>query len=49
MNDDIMTEEIHPKILLVDDEKSILDSLYRFCRQRKWDAIRAEGGVEGLV
>jgi adenylate cyclase len=43
-----MTEVIRPKILLVDDEKSILDSLYRFCRQRKWDAFRANGGAEGL-
>ena len=37
-----------PKILLVDDEKSILDALYRFCRQRKWDALRANSGAEGL-
>jgi response regulator RpfG family c-di-GMP phosphodiesterase len=43
-----MTEVIRPKILLVDDEKSILDSLYRFCRQRKWDAFRANGGAGGL-
>jgi response regulator RpfG family c-di-GMP phosphodiesterase len=43
-----MAEIIRPKILLVDDETSILDSLYRFCRQRKWDAFRANGGVEGL-
>lgn len=37
-----------PRILLVDDEKSILDSLYRFCRQRKWEALRANGGQEAL-
>lgn len=43
-----MTKAVRPKILLVDDEKSILDSLYRFCRQRKWDAFRANGGAEGL-
>jgi response regulator RpfG family c-di-GMP phosphodiesterase len=43
-----MTEVMRPKILLVDDEQSILDSLYRFCRQRKWDAFRANGGAEGL-
>ena len=43
-----MEEKQRPKLLLVDDEKSILDSLYRFCRQRKWDAIRANGGAEGL-
>lgn len=43
-----MTESVRPKILLVDDEKSILDSLYRFCRQRKWEAFRANGGAEGL-
>jgi len=48
MEGEMMTEVVRPKILLVDDEKSILDSLYRFCRQRKWDAIRAEGGVEGV-
>ncbi len=44
-----MTETVRPKILLVDDEKSILDSLYRFCRQRKWEAFRANGGAEGLA
>lgn len=43
-----MTESVRPKILLVDDEKPILDSLYRFCRQRKLDAIRANSGAEGL-
>ncbi|EGG95278.1 response regulator receiver (CheY-like) modulated metal-dependent phosphohydrolase [gamma proteobacterium IMCC1989] len=48
MEGDMMTEVVRPKILLVDDEKSILDSLYRFCRQRKWDAIRVEDGAEGL-
>lgn len=37
-----------PTILLVDDEKSILDALYRFCRQRKWHALRANSGAEGL-
>jgi response regulator RpfG family c-di-GMP phosphodiesterase len=37
-----------PRILLVDDEQSILDSLYRFCRQRKWDAIKANSGAEAL-
>lgn len=44
----MMTEVIRPRILLVDDEQSILDSLYRFCRQRKWDALRANSGLEGL-
>jgi len=44
-----MTETKRPTILLVDDEKSILDALYRFCRQRKWKAIRANGGEEGLA
>ena len=48
MEGEMMTEVVRPKILLVDDEKSILDSLYRFCRQRKWDAIRVEDGAEGL-
>ncbi|MGH1486777.1 MAG: HD domain-containing phosphohydrolase [Cellvibrionaceae bacterium] len=43
-----MSDNKRPKILLVDDEKPILDSLYRFCRQRKWDAFRANGGAEGL-
>lgn len=43
-----MEEKQRPKLLLVDDEKSILDSLYRFCRQRKWDALRANSGAEGL-
>ena len=43
-----MTESTRPKILLVDDEKSILDALYRFCRQRKWEAYRANSGAEGL-
>jgi len=43
-----MTEATRPRILLVDDEKSILDSLYRFCRQRKWEALRANGGAEAL-
>ena len=43
-----MTVSARPKILLVDDEKSILDSLYRFCRQRKLDALRANSGAEGL-
>jgi response regulator RpfG family c-di-GMP phosphodiesterase len=43
-----MSDKQRPKILLVDDEKPILDSLYRFCRQRKWDAFRANGGAEGL-
>ncbi len=43
-----MAEKIRPKILLVDDEKSILDALYRFCRQRKWEAFRANSGAEGL-
>lgn len=42
--------EVHtrPKILLVDDEKPILDALYRFCRQRKWEATRANSGAEAL-
>ena len=44
----IVTDHIRPKILLVDDEKPILDSLYRFCRQRKWDAFRANSGAEAL-
>ncbi len=43
-----MAEKTRPKILLVDDEKSILDALYRFCRQRKWEAFRANSGAEGL-
>jgi response regulator RpfG family c-di-GMP phosphodiesterase len=43
-----MPTKTRPRILLVDDEKSILDSLYRFCRQRKWDAFRANSGAEGL-
>jgi response regulator RpfG family c-di-GMP phosphodiesterase len=43
-----VNDVIRPRILLVDDEKSILDSLYRFCRQRKWDALRANSGGEGL-
>ncbi len=43
-----MNAEVRPTILLVDDEKPILDSLYRFCRQRKWEAIRAESGAAGL-
>lgn len=43
-----MKDAKRPRILLVDDEKSILDSLYRFCRQRKWDALRANGGQEAL-
>lgn len=43
-----MTNTSRPRILLVDDEKSILDSLYRFCRQRKWEAFRADGGAEAL-
>lgn len=43
-----MDEKKRPTILLVDDEKSILDSLYRFCRQRKWHALRGNGGAEGL-
>ena len=37
-----------PTILLVDDEKPILDALYRFCRQRKLDATRANSGAEAL-
>ncbi|MBX2809219.1 MAG: response regulator [Cellvibrionaceae bacterium] len=44
-----MTDTSRPKILLVDDEKPILDALYRFCRQRKWQAIRANSGAEGLT
>ncbi len=44
-----MTESApRPRILLVDDEKPILDSLYRFCRQRKFDASRANSGAEAL-
>jgi len=43
-----MEEKTQPRLLLVDDEKSILDSLYRFCRQRKWKALRANSGAEGL-
>ena len=43
-----MTASNRPKVLLVDDEKSILDSLYRFCRQRKMNASRANSGAEGL-
>jgi response regulator RpfG family c-di-GMP phosphodiesterase len=43
-----MADAQRPKILLVDDEKSILDSLYRFCRQRKWEAFRASDGAEAL-
>ena len=44
-----MTEtKARPTILLVDDEKPILDALYRFCRQRKLDATRANGGAEAL-
>lgn len=44
-----MSKPARPRILLVDDEKSILDSLYRFCRQRKWEALRANGGAEALT
>ncbi len=43
-----MTDQAKPRILLVDDEKSILDALYRFCRQRKWTALRANSGEEAL-
>ncbi len=35
-------------ILIVDDEKAILDSLYRFCKRRKWNAFKANSGQEGL-
>jgi response regulator RpfG family c-di-GMP phosphodiesterase len=48
MSSNTTSTNTRPRILLVDDEKSILDSLYRFCRQRKWDAIRANSGAEGL-
>jgi response regulator RpfG family c-di-GMP phosphodiesterase len=43
-----VNDVIRPRILLVDDEQSILDSLYRFCRQRKWDALLANSGLQGL-
>jgi len=46
--DNTVSDVMRPKILLVDDEQSILDSLYRFCRQRKWDALRADSGQKGL-
>ncbi len=36
------------KILIVDDEQAILDSLYRFCKRRKWNAFKANGGQEAL-
>ncbi|MFT7491696.1 MAG: response regulator RpfG family c-di-GMP phosphodiesterase [Pseudohongiellaceae bacterium] len=44
-----VNDEIRPRILLVDDEQSILDALYRFCRQRQWHALRADSGEKGLV
>jgi len=47
--DTSMTDtKARPSILLVDDEKPILDALYRFCRQRKFDATRANSGAEAL-
>lgn len=36
------------KILIVDDEKAILDSLYRFFKRRKWNALKANSGQEGI-
>ena len=48
MTEEAKIETIRPKILLVDDEVWILDALYRFFRQRKWEVFRANGGLEAL-
>ncbi len=41
-------KEQTPKILFVDDERSILRSLVRFSRSRSWDAHIANSGHEAL-
>ncbi|WP_158658102.1 HD domain-containing phosphohydrolase [Agarilytica rhodophyticola] len=37
-----------PKVLFVDDEKSVLKSLARFGRRRSWEVYTANSGAEGL-
>ena len=36
------------KLLIIDDNKEILDALYDFLRKKKYDVIPASNGLEGL-
>ncbi len=45
---DIQLQEAKSKLLFVDDERSILDSLRRVCRSAKYQVFVAEGGKAGL-
>jgi DNA-binding NtrC family response regulator len=36
------------KLLIIDDNKEILDALYDFLSKRKYDVVSASNGLEGL-
>lgn len=37
-----------PRLLMVDDNQAVLDSLHRYFRLRKWRCDKADGGAEAL-